>query len=277
MDSFDHNDIYNELNRKLSGGTADKAPVSGGEADSERSEGGGLWFVVLTPLIGLVLQSFAVSKWAGIYLWVMIAAALVIGTVLDYRSVCLNHPECDTAQLKKYIPIAPLYVLHREKLLGHELYKAFVLGSLIFAALAMNNFVMSLKINADSIPGIIEDTPVSSLDNFSGKSTEYIGDKLKDRLGEDYTSECTKDGHTYTAVFTGKHDDKPEVIEIEVIHDGFVYQTFKVTAVTTCGERLEGDDLDDILKEIFLPEDDDTQDEEDAEDEAEEAEEDTAA
>lgn len=270
MNDFNNKELYGELNRRFTGGSGMQYSTGNTlstDPKPERSEEGGLWFVVLTPLIGLVLQSFAISKWAGIYLWAMIVAALYIGTIIDLRSVKENHPDVDTQQLRKYILIPPVYVYHREKLLGHETFKAFVLGALIFAALAMNNFVMSMRINTDSIPEMIEGSVVGSLDNFNGNSSEFVGDKLVEWLGEDYTADCTKEGNTYTASFTGTHEGTPYVIEIAAVHDGFVYQSFEVTGITVDGKKLEDDEFSDMLTEIFLPEDaqeDETQ--EDAED-----------
>lgn len=250
MDNFDNAEIYSALNQRFSGegGGSQSAAKS-----TERSEGGGLWFVVLLPLIGLALQSFAVSKWAGIYLWAMMIAALIISSFLDYRCVTQNHIEIDFTQIKKWIWLAPVYVYKREKLLGHETYKAFLLGGLMLAAISMNNFMTSTRITADNIPEMIEDSPVSVLDNFSGNSSDYIGDRLSLWLGEEYESECTKEGDTFTSVFSGVHEGKQASVEIEVVHDGFVYKTVKVSAITMDGEKLEDGDFKDTLKEIFIP------------------------
>lgn len=250
MDNFDNAEMYSALNQRFSGenGSSQSAAKS-----SERSEGGGLWFVVLLPLIGLALQSFAVSKWAGLYLWAMMIAALFISTLLDYKCVVKNHPETDFSPIKKWIWLAPVYVFKREKLLGHETYKAFLLGGLMIAAISMNNFMTSTKITAEDMPEMIEDTPVSVLDNFSGNSPDYIGDRLSLWLGEEYESECTKEGDTFTAVFSGIHEGKQASVEIEVVHDGFVYKSVKVSTITMDGKKLEDDDFKDTLKEIFIP------------------------
>lgn len=251
MDNFDNAEMYSALGQRFSGANGGSQIAA---KSSERSEGGGLWFVVLLPLIGLALQSFAVSKWAGIYLWAMMIAALFISTLLDYKCVVQNHPETDFSPIKKWIWFAPVYVFKREKLLGHETYKAFLLGGLMLAAISMNNFMTSLRITADNIPEMIEDTPVSVLDNFSGSSPDYIGDRLSLWLGEDHMSVCTKEGDTFTAVFSGVHEGKQASVEIEVVHDGFVYKSVKVSTITADGKKLEDDEFKETLKEIFIPE-----------------------
>lgn len=249
MDNLDNAEIYSALNQRFSGESGETNSVVEG---SGRSESGGLWFVVLVPLIGLALQTFAVSKWAGIYLWAMIVVTLLISTFLDYKCVVQNHPEINFTPIKKWIWLAPVYLYKREKLLGHETYKAFLLGGLMLAAISMNNFMTSLRITTENIPEIIENTPVSVLDNFSGSSSDYIGDRLSIWLGEEYTSQCTRDENTFTAVFSGTHEGRQASVEIEVVHDGFVYKTVKVTAITEDGKKLEGDEFNETLKHIFI-------------------------
>jgi hypothetical protein len=51
-------------------------------ARGERSVGGGLWFVALIPLVGIILESFAVDKYSGAVLWLTVIVLLFFGAGL---------------------------------------------------------------------------------------------------------------------------------------------------------------------------------------------------
>ena len=78
-------------------------------------------------------------------------------------------------------------------------------GFFIIAALFMNGFTQSIKIDADYMTVSAQNSYVQSLDNFSGSSSKIIGECIASYLGDDAEWDCTKDGHNYTVTVKGKH------------------------------------------------------------------------
>ena len=73
----------------------------------------------------------------------------------------------DAAHLFKWVWLTPFYVYKREKLCGRERYKAIMCGFFIIAALFMNGFTQSIKIDNDYMLVSAQNSYVQSLDNFS--------------------------------------------------------------------------------------------------------------
>lgn len=217
-----------------------------------KTENGIIWYICILPLLALFLENYATSKWAGIFLW----AATVIMLIFSCRYDCkkLEKAEIDTSAVRGWVWLAPAYVFKREKMLGRETYKGIMLTVFCLAALVMNGFVQGLRINEDSLPDIVANSYVQNLDNFSGISSNIIGEQLEEYLGEDADWECTKKGDVYTAVCTGRHEGKKIQVVFEVEHDGFAFLGCRVSEIRSEGEKLEDEDFNNTLAEIMIPE-----------------------
>ena len=234
--------------------TKTEKPIRPKPAKGERSAEGGVWCMMILPLAGLFLEMYAIDKYAGIALWLIVIIMIYVCGIMDYRQIKDSLSAEKAEQLKKLLPIPPAYLFMRCKSTTGESYKGIVMGILLAAAMFSNGFVHGLMINEEKIIEAVEYSTASVFDNFSGQSDDVIEDSLKEWLGEDYTSACTRKGDVYTITFSGKHDGKPAEITVEVVHDGFVYKTVKTKTVKTDGKELEGDELKDTLYEIFTDE-----------------------
>lgn len=248
---------FNYVPRGRYGGNMPYRPAPLVNDTGERSLKGGIWFVVLLPAIALYIQSIAVSKWAGYFLWATVIVAEIIACVMDRRALAEAMQGFDTSSLKKWVWLPPMYVYKREKFIGKEGLKALMLMIFTIAAIFGNGFVLGKQVNEDSITEIIESATVSSFTNLYTTSDNVVYDRLTSYLGK-YTSEVEKAGDEYTLTFTGEHDGKPAAVTVKVIHDGFVYVDCLAEGVTLDGKALEGDDLTAALKEIFIPEEADS-------------------
>lgn len=215
--------------------------------------GGMMWFVCCLPLLGLFLENFAVSKWAGIFLWIAVPVMMIACCFVDHRKLKKLCRDESCRSLAKWRWLVPVYVFKREKLFGRETYKAIMLVIFCAAALFMNGFVSGRSVNTDSIPVLLENSYVQNLDNFSGTSASIIGEQLDNYLEETDWS-CTKKGDVYTAVCSGKKDGVKTEVVFKVVHDGFTYQSVRIDCIQVNGEKLVGDDYKDTLTRIFIPE-----------------------
>lgn len=169
-------------------------------------ESGSIWFVCFLPLLGLFLENFAVSKWAGAFLWVSVIILMPVCCAADLRRIKkLETDGRSIKKLEKSVLLAPLYVYRREKYCMRETYKAIMLVVFSMAAVIMNGFTQGLSVHEGSVPVLLRNTYVQNLDNFSGSSQNVIGEQLEEYLGEDAEWDCKKSGDVYTAVCSGVH------------------------------------------------------------------------
>ncbi|MBO5448434.1 MAG: hypothetical protein J5994_03800 [Ruminococcus sp.] len=218
-------------------------------------ESGSIWFVCFLPLLGLFLENFAVSKWAGAFLWVSVIILMPVCCAADLRRIKkLETDGRSIKKLEKSVLLAPLYVYRREKYCMRETYKAIMLVVFSMAAVIMNGFTQGLSVHEGSVPVLLRNTYVQNLDNFSGSSQNVIGEQLEEYLGEDAEWDCKKSGDVYTAVCSGVHNGKETEISFSVEHDGFTYIGCKVESISIDGEKLKDNEYSDALTEIFIPE-----------------------
>lgn len=228
-----------------------------------KTENGIIWYICILPLLALFLENYASSKWAGIFLWAATAVMLIVSCCYDCKK--LEKADIDTSAVRGWVWLAPVYVYKREKMLGRETYKGIMLTVFLLAALAMNGFVQGTRINEDSLPEMLENSYVQNLDNFSGVSSNVIGEQLEKYLGEDADWKCTKKGDIYTAVCTGEHKGKKVQVSFEVEHDGFTFLGCRVSEIISDGKKLEDEDFKKALAEIMIPETLEEETEEDTE------------
>lgn len=244
-------------------------------ARGERSVGGGLWFVALIPLVGIILESFAVDKYSGAVLWLTVIVLLFFGCWADLKHAD-DLDEMTRENLSKVVIIPPLYLYRRDKLRGVGTTKSIVLVILIAAAIFSNGFVQGLTVNEKSIQERLENTPVSVLGYNTSDDEKTIGHMMESWFDKSaYECECTHSGDIYELVYSGKHEGKSAEVTVNVEHDGFVFKKIKAEGVKLDGVELEDDELKDTKKKIFLgdeaeEEETETADEESAEESEEE-------
>lgn len=229
----------------------------------ERSETGGVWYICVLPLLGLVMEMFAVDKYSGAILWLAVLVMIYVGCMADFKSIKSYVTEDEYAMLKKKLPIPPLYIYKRDKIRTGEGYKGLVLAILIAAALFANGFTAGLMLTPEKLQDSVEMTRVDNLENFSGSSNALISEQLEGWFDDgEYEKQASKEDDKYLLVFSGKHDGKPAELTITVMHDGYAYQSIRATRVRIDGKKLYDDEFKEILTEIFIPSDEQPTDEE---------------
>lgn len=221
-------------------------------ARGERSTGGGLWFVTLIPLIGMLLESFAADKYSGAVLWLTVIFLMFFGCFAD-----LKHADDldDTARqsLAGAVWIPPLYLYRRDKLRSAGTTKSIVLVILIAAAIFSNGFVQGLAVNEDSLTQRLENTPVSVLGFKTSDDEKTVGHMLESWFDDGkYKSDCTHSGDIYAMVYSGKHEGKSAEVEVDVEHDGYVFKKITAEGVTLDSTELKDDELKETKEKIFL-------------------------
>jgi hypothetical protein len=236
-------------------------------ARGERSVGGGLWFVTLLPLIGMFMENFAVDKYSGAVLWLMVIGFMFFGCHADLRHA-YDLDEQAKQQLSKAVMIPPVYLYRRDKLRGVGGTKGIVMAILIAAAFFSNGFVQGLTVNKDSISERLENTYVETLGFETEDDEKTVGAQIKAWFDNGvYKSECTHSGDIYAVTYIGTHDSKPAEVTVNVEHDGFVFKDITAEGIKFDGKELEDDELEDMQEEIFLG---DEADEDDSEESSEE-------
>ena len=209
-----------------------------------------IWFICFVPLIGLFLENYANSATAGAFLWILVPLFMIGCSIADCKQL-IKHG-IDAAHLFKWVWLTPFYFYKREKLCCRELYKAIMCGFFIIAALFMNGFTQSIKIDADYMTVSAQNSYVQSLDNFSGSSSKIIGECIASYLGDDAEWDCTKDGHNYTVTVKGKHGSDNYTISFIIVYDGFTYRKFAISDVVKNDVSLRDEDFSSVCKAIFI-------------------------
>ncbi len=230
-------------------------------AKGERSAEGGAWCIVVMPVVGLFLEMFAKDRYSGAVLWLTVLMLILFGCIADHRQISEQLQPADRERLKEFIPIPPAYLFIRDKLIKGEPYRGIALAMLMAAAVFANGFTQGLMLNEDNIPEKLEKSSVMNLNNFSGTSENIIGEQLDGWFDDDYETFCTHKGDTFTIAYRGMHDGKSAEVTIEVVHDGYTYQSIKAADVTIDGNALEGDERNDTIKKIFIGEEADADEE----------------
>lgn len=230
-------------------------------ARGERSVGGGLWFITLLPLIGMVMESFAVDKYSGAVLWLMVIGLMFFGCYADLRHAD-DLDDMTRQGLKKAVLIPPLYLYRRDKARGVGTTKGIVMGILMVAAFFSNGFVKGLTVDADSIIDRLEMTPVSVLGYKEPDDDKTIGSQLEGWFDDSkYESDCTHTGDIYAVTYSGTHEGKTAEITVNVEHDGYIFKDITPEGITLDGKELEDDELKDMQKTIFVGDEADDEEE----------------
>lgn len=219
-------------------------------AKAMKLNNGFIWFLCFVPLLGLFFENYAVSRTAGIFLWIMVLLFMLAAAAADY--VQLKNAQLDVRKLTAWLWLSPVYIYRREKICGNELYKSIMCGFFMIAALTLNGFTQSYKIDEDYMTVSAQSSHVQSLDNFSGSSGSIIGDCVESYLGENAEWSCTKDGYNWTVTVTGSHQNSDYSISFLIVYDGFTYRSFKISDVIKNGKSLSDDDFKNACKEIFI-------------------------
>ena len=106
--------------------------------------------------------------------------------------------------------------------------------------------------NRETVESMIPNTAVTQLSNFSGKSTDTIGECLKAYSAQDLTWSTSKKSYGFDSVASGMHDGKDFKVTFKLEFDGFAYHDFIITDVEVNGKVLETDDKKDFLQECFV-------------------------
>ena len=209
-----------------------------------------VWFICILPLFGLFLEKYADGKITGILIWTLIIILLPVSCAAD----CINLKKKgeDISSIKKWVWLSPMYIYKREKLTGHESYKALMTAIFILSAFLMNGFIQGLKVNEDYVALVVQNSYVQNLDNFSGDSPNIIGEQTKSYFKETKW-DCKKEGHTYTVTCSAEKDNKKYEIVFIVTHDGFCFQSFRLDQIKENGEKLPSDKAQKLSAEILFP------------------------
>ena len=219
----------------------------------ERSEIGGVWFICVLPLLGLVLEMFAVDRYSGAALWLSVIGMTYFGCFADLKHIRQFLTEDEYQRLKRSMAVPFIYIARRDKIRTGEGYKGFVMAALAAAALFANGFTQGLILTPDKIQERLENSTVDILENFSGTSDATVSEQLELWFDDgEYEGEASKSGDDNILVFSGKHKGKAYEVTITVEHDGFAYKSIRATSVKLDGEELDEDEFKETIKGIFI-------------------------
>ncbi len=219
--------------------------------EKEKLNNGAVWYLCFAPAFGLFMERYATSRVVGAAVWIMCVASMIAAEIIDMR--ILEKSGYDTKRLRPWVLLFPGYIFIRERMVSGEIAKVFICGVFCVIAIAMNGFVRGLSVDGDYLTVSVQNSGISSLDNFSGSSPKVIGDCIASYLGEkaEWSSEQTGDD-VWTIKAAGEHDGEKVIVEFEVEHDGYTYKGFRLSGLSVGGEELHDEDFEELAKKIFI-------------------------
>lgn len=218
---------------------------------------GYIWYTCCLPALGLFLENYAISKWAGIFLWAGVIVMMIFCCFLDFKQVKKlvenSQGGYSLGRLKKWIIFPPMYIYVRQK---YCMMSSGVMMTMIivfsFSAIFSNGFFQGLSVTESSMPELLQNSYVQSLDNFSGYSNNMIGEQIQYYLGNSAVWDCTKEKDVFTVMCSGRHENQRVEIYFLVEFDGFSYQAVEVADISIDGKTLEGEEFTEKMDEIFI-------------------------
>ncbi|MBQ7070326.1 MAG: hypothetical protein IJM87_03475 [Ruminococcus sp.] len=219
--------------------------------ETPKLNNGALWYICLAPAFGLFMERYATSRVVGAAVWIMCVASMIAAEIIDMR--ILEKGGYDTKRLRPWVFFFPGYIFMRERMVTKEIAKVFICGVFCVIAIAMNGFTQGLIVDGDYLTVSVQNSGISSLDNFNGSSSRVIGDCIASYLGEkaEWSSEKTGDD-VWTIKAAGEHDGEKVIVEFEVEHDGYTYKGFRLSGLNVGGEELHDEDFEELAKKIFI-------------------------
>ena len=211
-----------------------------------------MWFVSLLPIFGLFLENYCINAYVGIILWSVIVVLVPFFCYIDCRK--LQESGYDMSSAKKWFLVPPVYVYKRENIFHRSYINAVILGIGIFAALLGNGFTQSLMLNEEHVQAAVQNSAITNLDNFSGSSDSIIGEQLEKYFGKSIKWETKKVSDGYMVTCKGVHNNENMEVDIHVVHDGFSYQSVKVTDIKVKGVSTSKSTRKKLRGDIFIPE-----------------------
>lgn len=211
---------------------------------------GYILYAVFLPVIGLFLERYAYSAVVAIVLWVLVLILMAVSCALDKR--ILDQQEVNTITLGKSYLFPPIYIYKRQVLVGGEAMLSVACITLMIGALLTNGFIKGLRVNADSIDELVQNSYISQLDNFSGNSNVTIGDCVNTYSSKQVSWKVEQKDYGFDITAEGTHDSKDFVISIKLEFDGFTYHSFYIQDITVSGKSLEKDEKKDFLQKCFI-------------------------
>lgn len=208
-----------------------------------------VWYVIILPILGLVLENFATNRYLGILVWGIVVVMRPLSCLLDRaRLVKSSFPAPDAASC-----ILPtVYLYSRARLIRGESQLAVICALTLFVGAAGNSFVRGARMTDDDILDAVKASFLTSFDALSDSELDVsLDDAVTDCL-TDPEYEIERDGNKRTITLTGKSSENGTVkIEIIVKHDGFTYTDLYFGDVYQDGKLLPEDEVADFLEELF--------------------------
>ena len=218
---------------------------------------GRLWYIILLPVLGLFLESFATNKWIGLALWLTIILLSIFVCIRDekaLRSFGVSHLKLYKA---RFFP--PLYIYRRLVATRQSKFPFGLFITILIFATINNGFVTGLTMNDESFIQLVQINYVSSISQFEDyDSTEMIEDRLEDFAIEDTLkwSYAEDDKHKYVTVtglcnYDNKSSQRFEIV-FRMKFDGYTITKTDITHVKFSGKELNGEDKEKFLHKVFV-------------------------
>ena len=233
----------------------DSEPVLSAESSPDKLRNGLVWYAAVLPGLGLFLERFTLNKYLGFLLWGLI---LIIRPLCCLADIRMLEKRGDMTCSRWFALVPAVYLFKRCMKLRQNMAIAVVCLICLGYGIVGNGFTGGLFVDDDRIMNAVRSESPASISEIKKENVSgAIEDSLDSSLGSPQW-EVTSDGDVRTVAVSGVMKDSGEQIRLEfkVTHDGYAYTDFKLDKVIKDSVILEDDERVELLKKLFVNEND---------------------
>lgn len=228
-----------------------------------RIRNGRVWYVAMLPLLGLLIERYAVNIYLGVLLWGIILIASPIICIYDEKE--LENLGLSSRQLHSCRWFPPLYLFKRAVAARQSTAPVVMLCIFSLYALMNNGFVTALRLNDNAFVNLIKSSNITSVEEYKDSSfSGTIGRHIEDFAIEGTTEwSFSKENKSRIVTVTGKCNydgisNQKFEIRFEIAFDGYAVNNMHINSVLLDGRKLEGENRSEFLKSVFMSNKDDS-------------------
>ncbi len=226
-----------------------------------------VWYVAILPAFAMFVNIYAENKYHGFLLWGLVIL-LRIGVCIYDNKKLIKMGMWQQSKVSPTVLLPFVYIIKRTGFLKRKSTIIVVAGGCLLFGITSNGFVQTALATDETYCQYVSQyyssyiTNLPEEENFYPDDDDIIDMILKKKCyGSTYTGEDKKAEVDYSSevidnvrYVTATATYEKEELEIVFIldHDGYIFKGMEIDEISHGGEKLSGDEKDELIKELFM-------------------------
>lgn len=225
-----------------------------------------IWYVALLPLFGLVFEIYAAGKFLGYFLWGLIIAVRIIVCIYDNKKLkAMGLWDPTSSSWLVLLPV--MYIIARSQKLKRSFMPVGIAAGCMVLAILNNGFTEAMTYNENNYYTFVSESyasyiydlpyyenyvynPYLTIDGMLNRYCIPTSGKLTEDAFISYEYENVDSEHYVTA--SAMKDGKKLAIVFWIDYDGYYFGGVDIDEITLDGKPVEGEQRDQMLRDIFM-------------------------